>query len=59
MPDRPKRVKLLFGDAPTNLLSVMNDSIDLKPNIIGIGLNLNVVIRKFMEAWSARRNAPR
>jgi hypothetical protein len=48
-----------FGNAPTNLLSVMNDSIDLKPNIIGIGLNLNAVIRKFLDAWYARRNVSR
>jgi hypothetical protein len=33
-----------FGKTPLNLLSTINQSLELKPNIAGVGINLNAVI---------------
>lgn len=33
-----------FGKSPLNLLDAINQSLELKPNVAGVGINLNAVI---------------
>lgn len=41
-------LKRKFGKKPTNLSQVVNEAVELKPNIAGIGINLNYIVDRFL-----------
>ena len=51
-----KLVDRKFADTPTNLLETINQVAELKPNALGLGLNINGIIDLFNK-WRKRKQA--